>query len=127
MKRPRQFRIEQELLDRFDRVNEALAANGSEIVRRLMEEYVNEKEEELKVEVVEIFETKENFPNDGEAYTVGKANGKYFFAWGTEFPYADEVPSFDIPEGDSGISWHKTKKQALAAMNEAVEAWDTNY
>lgn len=124
MKKPRQFRIDQELLDRFDRVNKTLAVNGSEVVRRLMEEYTAEKERELVVPVDEIIELKDDFPNDGEAYTVGKANGKYFFTWGSEFPYADEVPSFDIPEGDSGISWHKTKKQALAAMNEAVEAWD---
>ena len=46
MKKPRQFRIDEELLARFDRVNNNLAVNGSEVVRRLIEEYVNEKEKE---------------------------------------------------------------------------------
>lgn len=123
MNRVRQFRFESDLLDRFDRINEFLAANGSEVIRRLMEQYVAEKEEALKVKVETTLEMKENFPVDGEAYAVGKAeNGKYFFAWGPEYPYADEVPSYDIPEGKSGISWHNTKNEALAAMNEAVEA-----
>lgn len=123
MKRPRQFRIEQALLDRFDRVNNAIAANGSEVVRKLIEKYVEEKEEELKMKVIETIEMKENFPVDGESYLVGKGeNGKYFFAWGPEIPYEDEVPSYDIPEGESGIEWFATEKQALAAMNEAIEA-----
>jgi len=46
LKKPRQFRIDKELLERFDRVNNKLAVNGSEIVRRMIEEYVNEKEKE---------------------------------------------------------------------------------
>ena len=46
MKKPRQFRIDKELLERFDRVNNKLAVNGSEVVRRMIEEYVNEKEKE---------------------------------------------------------------------------------
>lgn len=123
MKRVRQFRFESDLLDRFDRINEFLAANGSEVVRRLMERYVEEKEGELKVKVETILEMKENFPVDGESYAVGKAeNGKYFFAWGPEYPYADEVPSYEVPDGASGIKWSSTKKEAMAAMNEAVEA-----
>ena len=123
MKRPRQFRIEQELLDRFDMINEVLAVNGSEVVRRLMERYVEEKEGELKVKVENILESKENYPVDGEAYAVGKAeNGKYFFAWGSEYPYANEVPAYEIPDGESGIKWYSTKKEALTDMNEAVSA-----
>ena len=122
MKRPRQFRIEQELLDRFDRINEVLAVNGSEVVRRLMERYVEEKEGELKVKVENILELKENYPVDGESYAVGKANDLYFFAWGPEFPYANEVPAYEIPDGESGIKWYNTKKEAMTAMNEAVEA-----
>ena len=97
MNRVRQFRFESDLLDRFDRINEFLAANGSEVIRRLMEQYVAEKEEALKVKVETTLEMKENFPVDGEAYAVGKAeNGKYFFAWGSEVPYVDEVPLYDI-------------------------------
>jgi len=122
MKRVRQFRFEQSLLDRFDRINEVLAVNGSEVVRRLMERYVEEKEGELKVKVENILELKENYPVDGESYAVGKANDLYFFAWGPEFPYANEVPAYEIPDGESGIKWYSTKKEALADMNESVEA-----
>lgn len=122
MKRVRQFRFEQSLLDRFDRINEVLAVNGSEVVRRLMERYVEEKEGELKVKVENILELKENYPVDGESYAVGKANDLYFFAWGSEYPYANEVPAYEIPDGESGIKWYSTKKEALADMNEAVEA-----
>ncbi|MEG6533706.1 hypothetical protein V6C20_09260 [Caldibacillus thermoamylovorans] len=118
----KQVRVDLDLFERFNRVNDVLAANGSEVIRRLMEAYVIKKEEELKVKVETILEMKENFPNDGEAYAVGKANNLYFYAWGPEYPYADNVPSYDIPDGDSGISWHNTKKEALATMNEAVEA-----
>lgn len=127
MKRPRQFRIEQELLDRFDRINEFLAANGSEVIRRLIEQYVVGKEEALKVKVEDVIEMKENFPTDGEAYAVGKAeNGKYFFTWGPEYPYANEVQAYEIPDGESGIKWYNTKKEALTGMNEAVEAVENN-
>lgn len=123
MKRSRPFRIESDLLDRFDRINEFLAANGSEVVRRLMEQYVAEKEKVLKVKVEEVIEMKENFPTDSEAYAVGKAeNGKYFFAWGSEYPYVNEVPAYEIPDGESGIKWYSTKKEALTDMNESVEA-----
>lgn len=124
MKRPRQFRFESDLLDRFDRINEFLAANGSEVVRRLMERYVEEKEGELKVKVENILELKENYPVDGESYAVGKANDLYFFAWGPEYPYADVVPCYEVPDGASGIKWYNTKNEALTAMNEAVEAME---
>lgn len=126
MNRVRQFRFESDLLDRFDRINEFLAANGSEVVRRLMERYVEEKEEELKVKVETTLEMKENFPVDGESYAVGKANDLYFFAWGPEFPYANEVPAYEIPDGESGIKWYSTKKEAITTMNEAVEAVENN-
>ena len=125
MMRKKQFYIPISLSKRFDRVNRALAVNGSEIIRRLIYNYTIEKEKELSVRVDEVIEIRENFPNDGEAYAVGKANGKYFFAWGSEYPFADEVPSFNIPDGESGIEWHESKKSAFAAMEEAVKAWDT--
>ncbi|NWN98214.1 hypothetical protein [Caldifermentibacillus hisashii] len=60
MKRSRPFRVEQELLERFDRVNKILAVNGSEVMRRLMEQYVIEKEKELKVKTEEVIDSKEN-------------------------------------------------------------------
>lgn len=125
MKTTRTFRIDVDLAERFSRVTDALMVNGSEVIRQLMKKYVEEKEEELKVKVEKIIEMRDNFPNDGEAYTVGKdENGKYFFAWGWEYPYAEEVPGYNIPDGESGISWHATEKQAMAEMKDAVEAWD---
>lgn len=126
MMRKKQFYIPVSLSERFDRVNQALAVNGSEILRRLISEYTDEKERELSVPVEEIIEIREDFPNDGEAYVVGKANGKYFFAWGPKYPFADKVPSFDIPDGESGIEWYETQKAAISAMEEAVKAWDLN-
>ncbi|WP_153014977.1 hypothetical protein [Heyndrickxia coagulans] len=113
------------MAERFSRVTDALMVNGSEVIRQMMKKYVEEKEEELKVKVEEIIERRDNFPNDGEAYAVGKAeNGKYFFAWGPEYPYAEEIPGYNIPDGENGISWHATEKQAMAELQEAVEAWD---
>lgn len=49
MKVPRQFRIDKELLERFDKVNDKLAANGSEVVRRMIEDYTTKKEKELGI------------------------------------------------------------------------------
>jgi len=77
------------------------------------------------VKVEKVIEFKENFPIDGEAYIVGKAeNGKYFFAWGPEFPYMEEVPAENVPDGDSGIEWYETEKEAISEMEEVAEAWE---
>lgn len=84
----------------------------------------NDFEINVKAEIIEF---KNNFPNDGEAYAVGKAeNGKYFFAWGWEYPFAEEVPDYNIPDGENGINWHNTEKEALADMEDAIDAWDTS-
>src|SRR5690606_8687045 len=125
MMRKKQFYIPISLSKRFDRVNRALAVNGSEIIRRLIYNYTIEKEKELSVRVDKVIAIRENFPNDGEAYAVGKANGKYFFDWGAEYPFADEVPSFNISDGESGIEWHESKESAFDAMENAIKAWDT--
>src|SRR5690625_3182663 len=66
--------------------------------------------------------TKENFPIDGEAYAVGEQFGRYFFAWGPEYPYSDELPSENITNGESGIEWFSTEEDALQAYIDAVEA-----
>ena len=65
---------------------------------------------------------KEDFPIDGEAYVVGEKMGRYFFAWGPEYPYVDELPSDDITRGESGIEWFDTEEDALQAYLDAVEA-----
>ena len=125
MMRKKQFYIPVSLAKRFDRVNKELAVNGSEIIRRLIKDYTIKKERELSVPVDEILDLRDNFPNDGEAYAVGKANEKYFFAWGSEYPFANEVPSFNIHDGESGIEWHESKESAFDAMENTIKVWDT--
>lgn len=81
------------------------------------------KEAERTVKVVETIERREDYPVRDEAYLVGRAeDGRYFFAWGPTYPYADEIPGYDIPDGESGISFHATADEALDAMQAAVEA-----
>src|SRR5690606_23357842 len=121
MMRKKQFYIPISLSKRFDRVNRALAVNGSEIIRRLIYNYTIEKEKELSVRVDKVIEIRENFPNDGEAYAVGKD----FFAWDAEYPCGEKVPSFNISDGESGIEWHESKESAFDAMENAIKAWDT--
>jgi hypothetical protein len=73
--------------------------------------------------VVEKIARRDDFPIDGEAYVVGKVDdGRYFFAWGPEYPFADEVPAYEIEDGESGISFHDTEDGAKKAMNKAVKA-----
>ena len=65
---------------------------------------------------------KEDFPIDGEAYVVGEQMGRYFFAWGPEYPFSDELPEEDITNGESGIQWFETEEEALQEYLDAVEA-----
>ena len=72
--------------------------------------------------MINIIEMKENFPVDGEAYVVGEQMGRYFFAWGSSFPFADELPEKDILNGESGIQWFEKKKEALQEYLDAIDA-----
>ena len=122
---PVSFRIPKSLRDRFDRVCEAGAVNKSKLIRRWIEEYTAGKEKELGVmaKVIEVLEMKEDYPVIDEAYTVGKADdGRYFFTWGPDLPYQDEVPAWNIPDGESGISWRESEEGARVAMQVAIEA-----
>ena len=122
---PISFRVPKELRNRFDRVVEAGAVNKSKLIRQWIEEYTAEKEKEMKImtKVIEIIEEKTNFPNVDESYTVGKVDdGRYFFAWGPDYPVEDEVPAYDIEDGESGITFHDTADEALTAMQDAVSA-----
>lgn len=65
---------------------------------------------------------REDFPTDGEAYVVGEQMGRHFFAWGSDYPFADELPSDDITNGESGIEWFGTEEDALLAYLGAVNA-----
>lgn len=72
--------------------------------------------------MINIIEMKENFPVDGEAYVVGEQMGRYFFAWGPSFPFADELPEKDILSGESGVQWFEKKKEALQEYLDAIDA-----
>jgi len=106
-------------------VVEAGAVNKSKLIRQWIETYTEEKEKEMKImtKVIEIIEEKTDFPNVDESFTVGKVDdGRYFFAWGPDYPAEDEVPAYDIEDGESGISYHGTADEALTAMQDAVDA-----
>ena len=74
---------------------------------------------------VERIDAREDFPNRDEAYAILRgADGRYAFAWGTRYPYADAVPAQDVRDGESGIEWHETEEEARAAMEAAIDAWN---
>lgn len=74
---------------------------------------------------VERIEFREDFPNRDEAYAILRGeNGRFAFAWGPEYPYADEVPAENVPASESGLEWHDTEESARSAMNRAIEAWE---
>lgn len=74
-----------------------------------------------------IIKRKENFPVDGEAYVVGELMGRYFFTWGPEYPFADELPAEDVTNGESGIKWYETKEEAIQEYLDAIDAIDATY
>ncbi len=94
---------------------------ASHIVEKALLEYFEKGENNL-LKVIEIVELKENFPIDGENYTVGKAeDGRYFFAWGS-YIHTEEVPAREIRDGEEGIEYFRTNEEAMKAMNDAMEA-----
>src|SRR5690606_33738285 len=104
-------------------VCDAEAVNMSALLRSWIEDYTERKEVELVVEVTEVIERKPNYPAMDEAYEIGRAvDGRYYFAWGPDLPYRDAMPRYEIEDGESGISWHRTKEAALQEYLDAVEA-----
>ena len=77
--------------------------------------------------MINVIKRKENFPVDGEAYVVGEKMGRYFFAWGPEYPFADELPAEDVTNGESGIKWYETKEEAIQEYLDAIDAIDATY
>lgn len=74
---------------------------------------------------VKVLEIRENFPVQDEAYALLRGeDGRYAFAWGPTYPYADEIPAQDVQDGESGIEWHDTEDAARSAMNRAAESWE---
>jgi hypothetical protein len=77
----------------------------------------------VKVEVLEI---REDFPVRDEAYALLRGDdGRYAFAWGPTYPYAEELPAENVKDGESGFEWHDSEDAARESMNRAVEAWNT--
>lgn len=84
---------------------------------------MNNKENMVKVERIEI---REDFPVRDEAYAILRGENGYFaFAWGWKYPYANEIPSGNVPDGENGIVWYETEESARIAMNRAVDALET--
>ena len=78
----------------------------------------------VKVEIIEILE---DFPNRDEAYALLRGeDGRVAFAWGWKFPFADELPEEENPDGANGFEWYDTEAEARAAMQKAVEAWEAD-
>lgn len=88
----------------------------------------NGEESRMKtVQIIEIIKRHEDYPIRDESYLVGRVEDcRYFFAWGPEYPYTNELPAADVLDGESGISYHATADEALEAMKEAVEAVEIN-
>ena len=117
------IRIPFALKKRFTRVCDAEAVNMSALMRSWVEDYTERKEAELVTRVAEVIERKPDFPTKGEAYEVGLAvDGRYYFAWGPDYPGRSEMPGYSIDDGESGISWHHTKEAALQEYLGAVKA-----
>lgn len=61
-----------------------------------------------------------NFPMVDEDYVLGSTeDGKYFFSWNWDI---EELPNEEVLEGESGIRYHDTLKEAAQDMKETIEA-----
>lgn len=89
--------------------------------RNCIQDFASRKK--ITTRVVNIFNRREDFPMVDEAYVIGKGeNGRFFFAWGPEYPYQEELPVWDIKDGESGISWHEREEGAQEDMQDAIDA-----
>lgn len=62
-----------------------------------------------------------DFPMVDEEYVLGSTeDGKYFFSWNWDIE--EELPDEEILQGESGIRYHDTLKEAAQDMKEAIEA-----
>ncbi len=54
-----------------------------------------------------------------EDYVLGSTeDGRYFFCWNWDI---EELPDEEILDGESGISYHDTLKEAAQYMKETIE------
>ena len=71
-------------------------------------------------ELKKVIITLSNFPMVDEDYVLGSTeDGKYFFSWNWD---VEELPSEEVLEGESGIRYHDTLKEAAQDMKETIEA-----
>ena len=71
-------------------------------------------------ELKEVIIILNNFPMVDQDYVLGSTeNGEYFFSWGWDI---EELPNEEVLDGESGISYHDTLKEAALSMKEAIEA-----
>ena len=61
-----------------------------------------------------------NFPMVDEDYVLGSTeDGEYFFSWNWDI---EELPTKEVLEGESGIKYFDTLKEAAQYMKETIEA-----
>lgn len=56
----------------------------------------------------------------GKTYAIGEQAGRYFFAWGFDFPFTDELPEEDISNEKNGIKWFEAREKAFQAYLDAI-------
>ncbi|UHA74447.1 hypothetical protein [Paenibacillus sp. 481] len=63
-----------------------------------------------------------DFPVDGEAYAILAGGNGFAFAWGSEYPFADEIPAKNVEDGADGFEWHETEQAARFALKAVLDS-----
>ncbi len=78
-----------------------------------------EGENEMK-ELKKVIIILRNFPMVDEDYILGSTeDGKYFFSWNWDI---EELPTKEVLDGESGVKYFDTLKEAAQDMKETIEA-----
>jgi hypothetical protein len=94
-----------------------------EIMKKEIQKYL--KTGGFKMRIKEEIKRLDNFPIDGESYILGLAeDNRYFFAWGSEIPYSEEIPNENILDGENGIEFFNTLEEAENRFNITIDAWE---
>ena len=68
----------------------------------------------------EIIAILKDFPMVDQDYVLGSTkDGKYFFSWNWDI---EELPDEEVLDGESGVKYFDTLKEAAQDMKEAIEA-----
>jgi len=71
-------------------------------------------------ELKEIITILRNFPMVDEDYILGSTeDGKYFFSWNWDI---EKLPTKEVLDGESGVKYFNTLKEAAQDMKETIEA-----